>query len=317
MLQVNVTRKTDEAEGICSFELCAAHGSPLPAFEAGAHIDIHLADGLTRQYSLCNDPKERHRYLISVLKDPNSRGGSRAMHEQIKSGQTITISAPRNLFPLDRSAKRHLLFGGGIGITPMLAMAWELSHQGADFELHYCFRSSERAAFVAMLEQTPFADRIKLHDDSGPQMQKLDARALLTPCQAGTHLYVCGPSGFINYILDSAQNGGWPQERVHKEFFAAAPIDQGANAAFEVELASSGQVFHIPAERTVFEVLDEAGIAIESSCEQGVCGTCVTRILKGIPEHRDKFLTLAEHAANDRFTPCCSRARSSRLVLDL
>ena len=123
MLQVNVTRKTDEAEGICSFELCAAHGSPLPAFEAGAHIDIHLADGLTRQYSLCNDPKERHRYLISVLKDPNSRGGSRAMHEQIKSGQTITISAPRNLFPLDRSAKRHLLFGGGIGITPMLAMA--------------------------------------------------------------------------------------------------------------------------------------------------------------------------------------------------
>jgi vanillate O-demethylase ferredoxin subunit len=317
MLQVNVTRKADEAEGICSFELCAADGGTLPAFEAGAHIDIHIADGLIRQYSLCNDPEERHRYLISVLKDPSSRGGSRAMHEQVRSGQTLTISAPRNFFPLDRSAQRHLLFGGGIGITPMLAMAWELSHQGADFELHYCFRSSQRAAFVEMLAQTRFADRITLHDDSGPQTQKLDAPALLATPDAATHLYVCGPAGFMNYILDAAQNAGWSQDRVHKEFFAADPIDQTADVPFEVELASSGQVFRIPVERTVFEVLDEAGIAIESSCEQGVCGTCVTRVLKGIPEHRDTFLTEAEHAANDRFTPCCSRARSSRLVLDL
>jgi vanillate O-demethylase ferredoxin subunit len=148
-------------------------------------------------------------------------------------------------------------------------------------------------------------------------MQKLDASALLAEPDAGTHLYVCGPAGFMNYILDSAQNAGWSQNQVHKEFFAADPIDQSANAPFEVELASTGQVFQIPAERTVFEVLDEAGIAIESSCEQGVCGTCVTRVFKGIPEHRDKFLTVAEQAANDRFTPCCSRARSSRLVLDL
>jgi vanillate O-demethylase ferredoxin subunit len=317
MLQVNVTRKAGEAEGICSFELCAADGGTLPAFEAGAHIDIHIADGLIRQYSLCNDPEERHRYLISVLKDPSSRGGSRAMHEQVRSGQTLTISAPRNFFPLDRSAQRHLLFGGGIGITPMLAMAWELSHQGADFALHYCFRSSQRAAFVEMLAQTRFADRITLHDDSGPQTQKLDAPALLATPDAATHLYVCGPAGFMNYILDAAQNAGWSQDRVHKEFFAADPIDQTADVPFEVELASSGQVFRIPVERTVFEVLDEAGIAIESSCEQGVCGTCVTRVLKGIPEHRDTFLTEAEHAANDRFTPCCSRARSSRLVLDL
>jgi vanillate O-demethylase ferredoxin subunit len=168
-----------------------------------------------------------------------------------------------------------------------------------------------------MLAQTRFADRITLHDDSGPQTQKLDAPALLAAPHADTHLYVCGPTGFMNYILDAAQNAGWSQDRVHKEFFAADPVDQSANVPFEVELASNGQVFRIPAERSVFEVLDEAGIAIESSCEQGVCGTCVTRVLKGIPEHRDKFLTEAEHAANDRFTPCCSRARSSRLVLDL
>jgi vanillate O-demethylase ferredoxin subunit len=317
MLQVNVTRKSDEAEGICSFELTATDGSPLPAFEAGAHIDIHIADGLTRQYSLCNDPEERHRYLISVLKDANSRGGSRAMHEQVQAGQTLTIGTPRNLFALERSARRHLLFGGGIGITPMLAMAWELSHQGADFELHYCFRSRQRAAFVAMLKQTPFADRIKFHDDSGAPMQKLDAPAVLATPDPGTHLYVCGPAGFMNYILDAARNAGWSQDRVHKEFFAVDPIDQTGNAPFEVELAKSGRVFQIPVERTVLEVLDEAGIAIESSCEQGVCGTCVTRVLKGIPEHRDQFLTAAEQAANDRFTPCCSRAKSLRLVLDL
>lgn len=317
MLQVNVTRKADEAEGICSFELCATDGSALPAFEAGAHIDIHIANGLTRQYSLCNDPRERHRYLISVLKAPDSRGGSAAMHEQIGSGQTLAISHPRNLFPLDHSANRHLLFGGGIGITPLLAMAHELSHRGADFELHYCFRSSERAAFVSMLALTPFAGRIQLHDDSGPQPQKLDAPALLATPDAGTHLYVCGPAGFMNHLLDTARNAGWSPDNVHKEFFAAEPVDQNANAPFEVELARSGRVFQIPAERTVFEVLDEAGIAIESSCEQGVCGTCVTRVLMGVPEHRDAFLTASEQAANDRFTPCCSRARSSRLVLDL
>lgn len=317
MLKVNVTCKAEEAEGICSFELCAVDGGALPAFKAGAHIDIHIADGLTRQYSLCNDPRERHRYLICVLKDPNSRGGSRAMHEQIQSGQTLSISTPRNLFPLERSANRHLLFGGGIGITPMLTMAYELSHQGADFELHYCFRSSECAAFVGMLAQTPFADCIKFHDDSGDQMQKLDASAVLAVPDADTHLYVCGPTGFMNYILDAAQNAGWSQDRVHKEFFAAEPVDLNTNVPFEVELASSGQVFQIPAERTVFEVLEEAGIEIESSCEQGVCGTCVTRILNGTPEHRDKFLTVAEQAANNCFTPCCSRAKSSRLVLDL
>jgi vanillate O-demethylase ferredoxin subunit len=317
MLQVNVTRKTDEAEGICSFELTATDGSPLPAFEAGAHIDIHIADGLTRQYSLCNDPDERHRYLISVLKDVNSRGGSSAMHEQVQAGQTLTISTPRNLFALEKSARRHLLFGGGIGITPMLAMAWELSHQGADFHLHYCFRSSQRAAFVAMLRQTPFAARITFHDDSGAQTQKLDAPAVLAAPGPDTHLYVCGPAGFMNYILDAARSADWSPDRVHKEFFAAEPIDQTGNSPFEVELANSGRVFQIPAERTVFEVLDEADIAIESSCEQGVCGTCVTRVLKGIPDHRDQFLTAAEHAANDRFTPCCSRAKSSRLVLDL
>lgn len=317
MLNVIVTGKTCEAEGICSFELSATDGTVLPPFEAGAHIDVHLADGLVRQYSLCNDPRERQRYLISVLKDPQSRGGSQAMHEQILTGQILTISAPRNLFALEPTASRHLLFAGGIGITPMLAMVYALAPQEVPFELHYCFRSSERAAFLPLLAQAPFAERVILHDDSGTQAQKLDAAALLASPDAGSHLYVCGPGGFMSHVIETAKHAGWPAHRVHREFFAAAPINHSADSAFEVELARSGQIFHIPADRSVFEVLDEAGVAIDSSCEQGICGSCVTRVLSGIPEHRDQFLSAAEQAANDQFTPCCSRARTPRLVLDL
>ncbi|WP_434765924.1 PDR/VanB family oxidoreductase [Pseudomonas triticicola] len=317
MLNVIVTGKTREAEGICCFELSATDGTALPAFEAGAHIDVHLPGGLVRQYSLCNDPSERHRYRISVLKDPQSRGGSQAMHEQILTGQTLTISAPRNLFMLEPCASGHLLFAGGIGITPMLAMAYTLAQQDVPFELHYCFRSSDRAAFLPLLTQAPFAERVILHDDSGPQEQKFDAASLLASPGNGSHLYVCGPSGFMNHVIGTAQLAGWPEHRIHREFFAAAPINHSADTAFEVELARSGQIFQIPADRSVFEVLDEAGVAIDSSCEQGICGSCVTRVLSGIPEHRDQFLSAAEQAANDQFTPCCSRARTSRLVLDL
>ncbi|RRV38173.1 PDR/VanB family oxidoreductase [Pseudomonas sp. p106] len=317
MLQVNVSRKANEAEGVCSFELSPVKGETLPPFEAGAHIDVHIPGGLIRQYSLCNDPRERNRYLISVLKEPNSRGGSEAMHSIVGQGHELTISAPRNLFKLDHGAARHLLFAGGIGITPILAMAYELAHRKADFELHYCFRSCERAAFVKALADAPFADRVVLHDDNGPQQQKLNAAAILDAVDEGRHLYVCGPAGFMNHILDTGEAAGWPQERMHREFFAGQVIDQGANAPFQVVLARSGRSFDIPADRTVFEVLDEAGVEVETSCEQGVCGTCVTRVLEGIPDHRDQFMTADEHARNDCFTPCCSRAKSHRLVLDL
>lgn len=317
MLQLKVKRKAVEAEGIYSFELVDIKGAELPPFSAGAHIDLHITHGLTRQYSLCNDPKERHRYLISVLKDPASRGGSVALHEQVQEGQVIRTSAPRNVFPLAPSASRHLLFAGGIGITPMLAMAHTLFAQGAAFELHYCFRSRERAAFIDALGQAPFAAHLHLHDGSGTSGHTLNAQQLLTPATPGSHLYVCGPAGFMGHILETARQSGWPENSLHRELFTAAPTDQSANKPFEVELASTGQVLQIPADRSVFEVLDAAGISLETSCEQGVCGTCVTRVLAGVPEHRDQFLSAAEQAANDRFTPCCSRARTARLVLDL
>lgn len=315
MLQVLVSRKIPVADGICSFELQALDGSALPAFTAGAHIDVHTPAGVTRQYSLCNHPEERHRYLIGVLKDPQSRGGSQAMHEQLEQGQTLTIGEPRNLFPLAEDGRKHLLFAGGIGITPMLAMAYELSQRGVDFELHYSFRASANAAFLDVLSNAPFASQVTLYDNAA--CAKLDAPAVLAQPQAGVHLYVCGPSGFMDHVLNTAAAQGWPAEQTHREFFSAAPVEHDGDQPFEVELAKSGQVFHIPVDRSVFEVLDEAGIEIETSCEQGICGACVTRVLQGTPDHRDQFMTDKEHALNDRFTPCCSRAKTPRLLLDL
>lgn len=315
MLQVLVSRKIPVADGIYSFELQAPDGSALPPFTAGAHIDVHTPAGVTRQYSLCNHPEERHRYLIGVLKDPQSRGGSQAMHEQLEQGQTLTISEPRNLFPLAEDGKKHLLFAGGIGITPMLAMAYELSQRSVDFELHYSFRASANAAFLDVLTRAPFASQVTLYDNAA--CAKLDAPAVLAQPEAGVHLYVCGPSGFMDHVLNAAAAQGWPAEQTHREFFSAAPVEHDGDQPFEVELAKSGQVFHIPADRSVFEVLDEAGIEIETSCEQGICGACVTRVLQGTPDHRDQFMTDKEHALNDRFTPCCSRAKTPRLLLDL
>lgn len=315
MLQVLVSRKIAVAEGICSFELCSLNGAPLPPFTAGAHIDVQTPVGATRQYSLCNHPEERHRYMIGVLKDPQSRGGSQAMHEQVEQGQTLTIGEPRNLFPLAADGNKHLLFAGGIGITPMLAMAYELSQRGVDFELHYSFRAQASAAFLDVLAEAPFARQVTLHDNAAAT--QLDAASVLAAPTLGTHLYVCGPSGFMDYVLSTAANQGWPAEQTHREFFAAAPVEHDGDQPFEVELASSGQTFHIPADRSVFEVLDEAGIEIETSCEQGICGACITRVLHGTPDHRDQFMTDKEHAVNDRFTPCCSRAKTPRLVLDL
>lgn len=317
MIEVIVLARHNEATDICSFELARTDGAPLPAFSAGAHIDVHLPGGLIRQYSLCNPPWEHQRYLIGVLKDPASRGGSRAMHEQLQVGQKLLVGEPRNLFPLAEDARRSLLFAGGIGITPILCMAERLHRLGADFELHYCARSAERAAFVEHLQAAPFAERVQLHFDDGPATQRLDAAALLADPDPGTHLYVCGPGGFMEHVLSTAKAQGWDEQRAHREYFAAAPTSHEHDGSFAVQLASSGQIIQIPADQSVAEALEASGILIPLSCEQGICGTCLTRVLAGEPEHRDLFLTEAEQAQNDQFTPCCSRAKSPLLVLDL
>ena len=196
MIDVVVVSRNNEAQDICSFELARVDGQALPAFSAGAHIDVYLPDGVVRQYSLCNHPEERHRYLIGVLNDPASRGGSRCLHEHIQKGARLQISEPRNLFPLAHEARRSLLFAGGIGITPILCMAEQLAHSGADFELHYCARSSERAAFVERLKGASFADRVHLYFDEQAD-SRLDAARVLANPQPDVHLYVCGPSGFM------------------------------------------------------------------------------------------------------------------------
>jgi len=314
-LNVRIARREQLATDVVGLELVAPEGGALPPFTAGAHIDVHLGEGLVRQYSLCNDPAERGHYRIAVLRDPASRGGSQAVHERLQAGQDLRIGVPRNAFALVE-APRALLFAGGIGITPMLAFAQELQRRGAPFELHYCARSADRQAFRAELGQAPYADRVRLYaDDAGT---RLDAGAVLAAQERPCAVYVCGPSGFIAHVLDTARAAGWPDELLRREYFGAAPAEvQAGEQAFEVELAGSGQRFAVPPGRTIVQVLGEHGIEVPVSCEQGVCGTCLTRVVAGTPEHRDSFLTDEEHAANDQMTPCCSRACTALLVLEL
>lgn len=316
-LTVTVARKTVEAEGICSFELVAADGRPLPAFSAGSHVDVQVPGGLTRQYSLCNDPAESHRYLIAVLDDPASRGGSRAMHAQVEPGDALVISAPKNHFALAHEAKAHLLLAGGIGVTPILCMAERLAQVGGDFRMHYCTRSAARTAFRQRIADSAFAQRVHHHYDDGASAQRLDIPALLSAPEPGVHLYVCGPKGFMDAVLGSARAQGWPEVQLHFEFFSAEVGPAADDEGFEVQLASSGRVVAVPRDKTVVQALAAAGVEVQTSCEQGICGTCLTRVLEGVPEHKDLYLTPEEQAANDVFTPCCSRAKSARLVLDL
>lgn len=315
-IDVRVNAKVCEADGICSYELVRTDGQMLPVFAAGAHIDVHLGEGLVRQYSLCNAPGETQRYQIGVLRDAGSRGGSLAMHDQVAAGSLLTISEPKNHFPLVE-ATRTLLVAGGIGVTPLLAMAETLAARGAQFAMHYCARSPERAAFRGRIADSAFAGNVHFHFDSGAPSQKLDLASLLAAAAPDTHLYVCGPAGFIAHVLDSARAHGWPPAQLHAEYFAAAAVDTTGDLPFEVKIASSGQVVTVAAGRTVIEALAEQGVTIPYSCAEGVCGTCLTRVIEGVPDHRDLYLTDEEHDANDQFTPCCSRAKTPLLVLDL
>lgn len=315
-LAVRVVGKATEALDICTFELAACSGS-LPGFSAGSHIDVHVPGGLVRQYSLCNDPQESHRYLIAVLREPHSRGGSSAMHERVQVGDGLDISEPRNHFPLVHGARRSILLAGGIGVTPILCMAERLAHAGLDFVMHYCTRSRERTAFHDRIRGGAFADRVHFHfDDHGPD-QRLDMNALLARPAPDTHFYVCGPSGFMDAAIATARQCGWSEDHIHREYFSADVKTSDADAGFDVRIASTGRVIAVGRDETVVQALSAAGVEVMTSCEQGVCGTCITRVLDGEPDHRDCYLTDEERARNDQFTPCCSRSKSPVLVLDL
>lgn len=316
-IEVVVSRKSKEADGIFVFDLEHAGGTALPAFSAGSHIDVHLPNGITRQYSLCNDPEESHRYTIAVLREATSRGGSSAMHDLVCQGDSLAISAPRNHFPLVNSEKRSLLFAGGIGITPILCMAERLARTNADFQLHYCTRTWSRTAFRHRIGSSPFSHRVHHHVSEDGEPSPLDLGSVLSEHSSGTHIYVCGPSGFIEFVLNGAREFGWCEEQLHREFFSGAVAMHDTDDTFEVVLASSGRRVLVNADQTVVDALASAGVTVQTTCEQGVCGTCLTRVLSGEPDHRDMYLSTTEREANDQFLPCCSRSRSPVLVLDL
>lgn len=321
MLQVRVTRKTMDARDIATIELASTDevGQPLPAFSAGSHVDVQLPNGMVRQYSLCNNPAEQHRYLIGVLRDAGSRGGSASVHDDLDEGSELRISSPKNHFPLAEEAKHSILMAGGIGVTPILCMAERLTTIGACFELHYCTRSPERTAFRDRILASPFSQSVQFHFDDGDEDQKLRLREVLEKGQhfQGVHLYVCGPQGFMDWVIETARKMSWPSSHLHYEYFGSDVLKNEADVDFDVQIASSGQFVRVRKNQTVAVALLEHGIHVETSCEQGVCGTCLTRVLHGVPDHRDHYLTSQEQAANDRFLPCCSRSRSATLVLDI
>lgn len=312
-LRVAVRTKALEAADIHSFELVPLAGASLPRFTAGAHVDVHMPNGVIRQYSICSDPNETHRYIIAVLHEPASRGGSIHMHDKIAVGDILTISEPHNNFGLE-AAGRYLLFAGGIGVTPLLSMAEWLDRSKGDFVLHYFTRSRARCAFFDRIQGSGFADQVKFHFDDATPAGPSAPLELAKPDEV-TRLYICGPAGFIDWIVSQARAAGWDDGRIHIERFVNEKASAGASIGFEVKLAKSGGVYFIPEDQTIISVLEQNGIDIPYSCEQGVCGTCVTPVLQGRPDHRDACLTDAEREHS--MTLCCSRSLDPLLVLDL
>ena len=322
LLNLRVRSVTYEAEDINTYELVDPHGGELPPFTAGAHIDVHVGDDLIRQYSLSNDPRERHRYVIGVLYEPGGRGGSKAMHENVHAGALLTTSEPRNNFPLAGRASHHILLAGGIGVTPMMAMVADLRSRRSNFSLHYCTRSPEKTAFSDQLADLVADGHVIIHHDGGDPSQGLDIKALLADRKSGAHLYYCGPTGFMQAAEDAAAH--WSKGSVHFEYFsvpdepeAAAPATDTAAGedTFQIKVASSGVIFDVPADKSIVDVLRDNGIEVDTSCESGLCGTCQTKYLEGEPEHHD--LLLDDDEQQEFLMICCARSKSPLIVLDL
>ena len=312
-LDVTVAQRTDVATDIIGLELSSTDGAPLPAYDAGAHVDVYVKSGLIRQYSLTGDPRDRTKYRLGILLDPKSRGGSTAIHTDFKTGQQIKIGRPRNNFPMGTNVAHTVLFAGGIGVTPMLNMAYALEASGASWEMHYCGRTADRLAFTQELER--FGSKVQVHIDSGADDQKLDINAVLATAAADKHLYVCGPNGFMDFVVQSAQNNGWASENVHLERFGAEVNTDGA--PFTVVAQKSGKTFEVKPGETISQKLEEHGVHVQVSCQSGVCGTCLTRVVGGMSDHRDLVQTDLEKAANTHITVCCSRSKTKTLVLDV
>ena len=312
-LRVQVRRKWETAAGVAAFELVPIEGL-LPTFQPGAHIDVHLPNGLVRQYSITNGPGETSYYRIGVKLEPDSTGGSICLHSTVREGDVLAISEPRNNFPLRRDSMRTILLAGGIGITPLLAMAQALDRMDLAFELHCFAQSAEHTAFSDVLDQ--LGESVVRHLGLPPDETVAEIRRLVATHDEFTHLYVCGPGPMLEAARREATAAGWPDEHVHFEYFKNTnEIDD--SSTFEVALARSALTVTVPSGATILEVLREHGVPLPSSCEQGACGTCVATVLEGEPDHQDVFLNDSDHEAGDRIMTCVSRALSDRLVLDL
>ena len=300
------------------------HGQLSPeSWSPGAHIDIETQDDsgrtVVRQYSLCG-MKDADTWRVAVLADDGGRGGSRWLHKHVRPGDKLHVRGPRNHFKLESDHRSVVLVAGGIGITPLMTMAEALFREGRHFRLCYHVRSRISAAFIDELMSTQYADRIHLSVDD-EEARPIDS--MFTSDDADGWVYTCGPAGFMNVVIASAKGCGVPSERIRRELFA---VDQratdlslavGGDSTFIVKLNSSGREIEVPAGETVVHALARAGIDVVVSCEQGHCGSCLTRVMEGLPDHRDQFMLPEEHERNDAFTPCCSRSLTSCLVLDL
>lgn len=326
-MKLIVNKLTDETGDIRSFRLVRADGVALPPYEPGAHIDVTGPTGIMRQYSLCGPLEDRCGYTIAVKREPASRGGSAALHDAVREGMELEVGTPRNLFALDSSAPEHLLFGAGIGVTPLLAMAYRLWADQKRFTLHYFVRAREHAAFVDLLETAPFAAQVRFHYAVMPAQMDHYLHACLEAGSQEAHVYTCGPAPFMDAVVQCAARTR-SEDAIHLEHFAAptaaatataatATAATGGDGAFNVKLASSGKVVQIPVGIPIVDILAREGIVIDTSCREGICGTCVVPLLEGEPDHRDNCLSKKEKAANDQICTCVSRAKSGMLVLDL
>jgi ferredoxin-NADP reductase len=312
--EVRVKRISFEAENINSYELVLPGGGDLAPFTAGSHIDLHLQNGMVRSYSLVNDQDERHRYVIAVNKDASSRGGSSFVHDAIKAGDIIAISAPRNNFALCEDAEHSVLIAGGIGITPLMSMIRRLERLARPWQLFYAVRTRRAAAFLDDLGAIGLDTHVHADFDDERAGQVFDLAAIVGKAPAHAHLYCCGPLPMLDAFERTV--AGRPADRVHVEYFQAkeAPALDGG---FEVRLAKSNRTIAIEPGKTILDAVLDAGVSANFSCSEGVCGTCETRVIEGTPDHRDLFLSPEEKAANKTIMICCSGSKSPTLVLDL
>lgn len=317
-MKLIVERIVDETPEIRSFRLVRADGAALDGYEAGAHVDVRGPTGITRQYSLCGPLDDRHAYTVAVKREPASRGGSAALHDAaaVTVGTELEVGAPRNLFALHRDAPEHLLFGAGIGVTPLISMAYDLIARAKPFTLHYFARAQEHAAFAELLGAAPFAGHVRFHYGVAPEALPHYLQACLAAGGPDAHVYTCGPAPFMQLVVDNAALDR-SDDAIHLEHFQAQVQDQTGTDSFQVQLASSGKVLWIQPGTSIVDALAAEGIEIETSCREGICGTCVVPLLEGEPDHRDNCLSKKEKAANDQICTCVSRARSAMLVLDL